>query len=176
MGAHGHFSSHPGSLHWLVTGWRPNLELVQISGQTALAGMSSGPEALRTLRLARSLVILLAETCNALMQGLWLPSSSGAVLPLLGVKADWNWSPRMDIFRHCHCKAGHYVSGMVLRGRPGIGIWCDARRWRSPNVRGFLQRWSSCKLVPMGTTQGVPCVALEGNESLPVFGFVCALG
>ena len=46
--------------------------------------------------------------------------------------------------RHCHCKAGHYVSGMALRYRPGIGIWCDARRWRSPYVRGFLQRWSLC--------------------------------
>ena len=30
--------------------------------------------------------------------------------------------------------------------------------------------------VPMGTMQGVPCVALEGTESLPVFGFVRALG
>ena len=31
-------------------------------------------------------------------------------------------------------------------------------------------------VVPFSTTQGVPCAMFEGTESIPVFGFVQALG
>ena len=106
--------------------------------------MSSGPEALRYLRLARSLAI---PWLRHVTHWCW----GSGYLRVLGLyyhcqvwrQTGTGHSEWMPSWR-CHCRAGHYVLGVALRRCPGVGIWHNARRWRIPYIRGFLRRWSSC--------------------------------
>ena len=168
-GTHGRSSSRPGSLCWLVTGWRLNSGVVRVPGQ-ALSG--PWPECRLGVRLCEHWGWQGAWRSHWLRHVMhWCWGNGyfrvlGLYITTIRCGGHSEWMPSW----HCHCRAGRYISGVALWCCPGVGIWHNARRWRNPCIWGFLWRWSSCISNGHNTGHSL-CRAWELWIS-PMFGFV----